>query len=62
MIFTLPDGLDEGKKNISRNDSNIRNNLVKFADNLPFSYFKAPKKNNSNFMKHVSNQQLNENV
>jgi len=30
------------KKTISRVDRNIRNNLVKFADNLPFSYFKAP--------------------
>jgi len=32
----------KGKK--SRVDRNIRNNLVKFADNLPFSYFKAPQK------------------
>ena len=36
-----------GKKTISREDRNIRNNLVKFADNLPFSYLKAPKKQHS---------------
>jgi len=34
----------EGEQTISREDRNIRNNLVKFADNIPFSYFKAPKK------------------
>ena len=34
----------KGKKTISRVDRNIRNNLVKFADNLPLSYFKAPQK------------------
>jgi len=44
---------------ISRVDRNIRNNLVKFADNLPFSYFKTPK-NNSVLIKNESNQQRNE--
>jgi len=34
----------KGKKTISRVDRNIRNNLVKFAHNLPLSYFKAPQK------------------
>jgi len=34
--------LDEGGKTISREDKNIRNIMVKFADNLPFSYLKAP--------------------
>jgi len=34
----------KGNKTISRVDRNIRNNLVKFADNLPFSYFEAPQK------------------
>jgi len=32
------------KRTISRVDRNIRQNLVKFADNLPFSYFIAPQK------------------
>jgi len=32
------------KKTITREDRNIRNNLVKFADNLPFSNLKAPQK------------------
>jgi len=32
----------KGKKTISRVDRNIRNKLVKFPDNLPFSYFNAP--------------------
>ena len=34
----------KGKKSIPRVDRNIRNNLVKFADNLPFRYFKSPQK------------------
>ena len=34
----------KGKKAISRVGRNVRNNLVKFADNLHFSYFKAPQK------------------
>ena len=34
----------KGKKTISRVGRNIRNNLVKFADNLPFSYYKASQK------------------
>jgi len=34
----------KGKNTISRVDRNIRNNLVKFADNVPFGYFKAPQK------------------
>jgi len=34
----------KGEKIISRVDKNIWNSLVKFADNLPFSYFKAPQK------------------
>jgi len=34
----------KGKKTNSRVDRNIRNNLVKFADYLPFSHFKAPQK------------------
>jgi len=34
----------KGAKTISRVERNIRSNLVKFADNLPFSYFKAPPK------------------
>jgi len=29
----------KGEKTISREVKNIRNNLVKFADNLPFGYF-----------------------
>jgi len=32
------------KKTISHVDRNIRNNLIKFADNLPFGYSKAPQK------------------
>jgi len=32
------------RKKKSREDRSIGNNLVKFADNLPFSYFKAPQK------------------
>jgi len=32
------------QKTISREDERIRNNLVCFADNLPFKYFKAPQK------------------
>jgi len=32
------------KKAISRKNRYIGNNLVKFAGNLPFSYFKAPQK------------------
>ena len=34
--------LMNAKKKISRVYRNIRNNLVMFADNLPFGYFKAP--------------------
>jgi len=36
----------KGEKTISRVDRNIKNNLVKFSDNLqlPFSYLKAPQK------------------
>jgi len=34
----------KGKKLFKCEDRNIRINLVKFADNLPFSYFKALKK------------------
>jgi len=34
----------KGNKTISRVDRNIRNDLVKLDDNLPFSYFKAPQK------------------
>jgi len=33
-----------GGKTTSIEDRNIRNNLVKFANNLPFRYFKAPQK------------------
>jgi len=41
MIFNVWFRLNEGrKKTISLKDWNIRNNLVKFAGNLPFSYFK----------------------
>jgi len=32
------------KKTISPVHRNVRNNLAKFADNLPFRYFKAPQK------------------
>jgi len=42
-------------KNISHEDRNIRNNLVKFADNRPFSCFKAPQKEISILMKSESN-------
>jgi len=34
----------KGEKTISRVERNIRNNLVKFANDLPFSYFEAPQK------------------
>jgi len=34
----------EVKTTISHEDRNGRNDLVKFADNLPFSYLKAPPK------------------
>ena len=34
----------KGKKTISRVDRNTRDNLVNFADNLPFSYYRAPQK------------------
>jgi len=34
----------KGEKTVSRVNRNIRNNQVKFADNLPFGYFKAPQK------------------
>jgi len=36
--------LMKGETTISREDRNARNNLLKFTDNLPFSYFKAPQK------------------
>jgi len=34
----------KGKKTIPQDGRNFRNNLVKFADILPFSYFIAPQK------------------
>ena len=39
MIFNVWLRLDEGKNTISREDRNITNSLVKFADNLPLDYF-----------------------
>jgi len=44
LILNVWFRLDEGKKTILREDTNIRNILVKFADNLQFSYFKAQQK------------------
>jgi len=32
----------KGQKTISRKNRNVRNNLVKFADNLAINYFIAP--------------------
>jgi len=49
----------KGTKTILREDRNIRKNSVKFADNLPFSYLKAPQKL-SILMENESNQQRNE--
>jgi len=55
--------LDEDRKTFSRVGRSIRNNLVKFADNLLFSYFKAPfQKSTIILMENESNQQLNENI
>jgi len=34
----------KGGKSFTREDENIRNNPMKFADNLLFSYFEAPQK------------------
>jgi len=62
MIFNVRLRLHDGeKKIISHEDRNIRNNLVKFADNLPFSYLEHLK-NKSVLMKNESNHQLNENI
>ena len=36
--------LDGGGGVISHGDRNIKNNQVKFSDNLPFIYFKARRK------------------
>jgi len=44
LFFTSDLDKMKEKKTISRKDRNIRNNLVQFADNLPFSYLKAPRK------------------
>jgi len=45
LIFNVYLRVDEGReKTISREDRNIRKNLVKFANNLPFSYFKVRRK------------------
>jgi len=40
----LTSDLDEGEKTISREDRNVKNNPVKFADNLLLDYFKGPQK------------------
>jgi len=50
----------KGEKTISRVDGNIKNNLVKFADNLSFSYFKAPQKQQRFDEEYEANQQRNE--
>jgi len=49
------------KKNISCKYRNIRNNLVKFADNLEVSHFKASQKHQHLEKKNESNQQPEEN-
>jgi len=52
----------KGEKAISRQNRNIWNNLAKFADNLPFSYLKAPQKQQHILMENESNQQRIENI
>jgi len=43
-ILTCKLRLDDRGETISRENRKIRNNLVKFDDNLPFSYFKESRK------------------
>jgi len=60
-IFYVWFRLNKGEKTISREDRNIRNNLVRFVDNLPLIFISERLKTNSVLMKNESKKQRNEN-